>query len=270
MSYEDILRTELISGKHASFEEKRKKRIQEALDWPSGTRENPRKHIVTDSSNETEIFFLKPGKDVFREKNPILYDMTPFVGGSEKRPNFAEMWTELSRISFVDFNIFKAVLTLIYRNTYMIDHVELKEGQIRYRPNDKIMTCIKDIDKEIGDVLHQDLFNMLYFFDLLGWNEDVKYHTESGIPCFKGKYKFNTGRVNTLLTCIGVSYQGALFAEHICKKSKNKLEIDFMLLYKIPQQFAQTRGTCVPTQKDLLEWLSPYIIENNEKTKKLF
>jgi hypothetical protein len=270
MSYEHVLRTELISGKPKSFEEKRKKRIQEALHWPSGTQEKPRKHIVSNESDEVETFFLKPGKEVFREKNPNPYDMTPFVGGSEKRLNFADLWTELSRISLVDFDIFKAVLTLIYRNAYMIDHVETESGQIRYLPNNEVLTCIKKMDKDIGNVLSEGLFNMLYFLDVLGWNEDVKYHTEKSLPCFGGRFEFNTGRVNTLLTCIRVPYQGALFVSHIIDKYKDKDEIDFMLLYSIMQQFAKSRGTCVPTHQNLLEWLSPYIVDNKEKSKKLF
>lgn len=264
MSYEDILRTELISGKPKSFEEKRKKRIQEALDWESGTRDKPTKHVVTNLSDGIEAFFLKPGKEVFREKNPNPYDMTPFVGDSEKRLNFAEVWTELSKISIVNFDIFKAVLTLVYRNAYLIDHVELNDGEIRYRPNDKIRDCIKKMNKDIGNVLSQNLFDMLHFLDVLGWNEDVKYHTKNGIPSFEGKPDFNVGRVNTLLTCIRVPYQGSLFIIHVIEKSKNKNDIDFMLLYIIMQQFAKSRGTCVPTKQNLIDWLQPYIVENKK------
>jgi hypothetical protein len=45
--------------------------------------------------------------------------------------------------------------------------------------------------KEIG------LLEYLYFIDLIGWNEDVKYHIVGGKPDFKKRDK-KAGRVNTI------------------------------------------------------------------------
>ena len=146
MSYEEVLKTELFRGKPQTFVEKRRKRIQEAISWESGTRDTPLKHLVTRLDNDIEVFFLKPGKEVFNEKRPNPYDMTPFVGSSDERFRFDEIWTYLSKISILDFDIFKAVLTLIYRDGYLIDHIEVSDGKIRYLPNSEISRYVTDMD----------------------------------------------------------------------------------------------------------------------------
>jgi hypothetical protein len=98
-----------------------------------------------------------------------------------------------------------------------------------------------------------------HFLDILGWNEDVKYHIENDRPTFTGKYPYKVGRINTLLTCIRVPYQGSVFVRHCLEKFDSKRDIDFSLLYTIMQQFAKSRETCTPTQQQLIKWLSPYI-----------
>jgi hypothetical protein len=171
----------------------------------------------------------------------------------------------LSKISIVDFDRFKAVLTLVYRIAYFMDHVEAVDGIIRYKPNREVMRLIDTIDSEARASFPLRLIGLLHFLDLLGWNEDMKYHVEQGAPTFSGNYAINVGRINTLLTCIRVPYQASLFVAHCISKANDRNNIDFSSLFTIMQQFAKSRGTCTPTQQQLKEWLSPYIVADNNQ-----
>lgn len=264
MTFQEVLKTKLQgAGSRKICELKRKKRILEAMAWEGGTLDNPIKHLVTMLPNNIEVYFLKPGKEVANVKRPNPYDMTPVVGNPEYRLKFEEIWSYLSKISVINFDSFKAVLTLIYRNAYLLDHVEKKGGIIRYEPGEDILRCINSINDEIGSLGPFGLLGLLHFLDILGWNEDMKYHIEHNKPTFRGKYSYKTGRINTLLTCIRVPYQASVFVIHCLEKANSKQDIDFSLLYTIMQQFAKSRGTCTPTQQQLLEWLSPYITKDN-------
>lgn len=269
MSYEQILRTHLVRRKPQSFVDMRRKRIEEALNWRGGTRDAPIKHLVTILPDGTEVFFLKPGKEVFNIKRPKPYDMTPCIGNTDRRLKFDEVWTFISRISVIDFDLFKAVLTLIYRNAFLIDHQETKPGIIRYQPSEEVIQAIREIEETIGDSMPSGLYGLLHFLDVLGWNEDVKYHTDKGSPTFKGNYGFNVGRINTLLTCIRVPYQASSFVRHVEEGIRERRSVDFMLLYTIMQQFAKSRGTCTPTNQNLLDWLAPYIIDEPPANRRL-
>jgi hypothetical protein len=263
MTFENILKTKLQGSKtRTSWEYKRTKRIQEALSWERGTEERPKKYLVAVLSNDLEVFFLKPGKEVKRVR-PNPHDMLPVVGTPDLRLKFDDVWSYLSMISVADFESFKIVLTLIYRNAYFVDHVEKQDGKIRYEPREEITNCIEQIDKEIGIVSPVGLIGLLNFLDILGWNEDMKYHVENNRPTFSGKYDLKVGRINTLLTCIRVPYQAALFVAHCIDRANDKKSIDFSLLYTIMQQFAKSRGTCTPTKRQLAEWLSPYVDEKS-------
>lgn len=261
-----VLKTELQgSTTRRAWEEKRTKRIREALTWESGTEENPIKHLVTQLPNGLEVYFLKPGKEVFNQKRPNLHDMFPVVSNTEIKLKFDDIWTFLSKISIMNFKSFKIVLTLIYRNAYFIDHVERHKGIIRYEPNQEILETIHQIEKETGRVSPFGLLGLLNFLDILGWNEDMKYHVENNKPTFSGKYGLNVGRINTLLTCIRVPYQSSGFVAHCIDNSTGKQNIDFSRLYAIMQQFAKSRGTCTPTQQQLKEWLSPYVVADDRQ-----
>ena len=258
MAYQDILRIKLQGPRTKTMlENKRRKRIKEAMSWESGTENSPLQHLITTLPSGIKVYFLKPGKEVFSKKRPNPYDMLPVVGTPDVKLNFEDVWSNISKVSVVNFDSFKAVLTLIYRNAFFIDHVE-KDGLVRYCPHEEIVKAISDIEKEVGDSSF-GLMNLLHFLDILGWNEDVKYHIENGKPTFSGKYDFNVGRINTLLTCIRVPYQASLFVKHVIDGIGEKKRINFRLLYTIMQQFAKSRGTCTPTQQQLVEWLSPYV-----------
>jgi hypothetical protein len=143
-----------------------------------------------------------------------------------------------------------------------MDHVERPKGKIRYEPSEEIIERIQRINNEVDNVSPVGLMGLLNFLDILGWNEDMKYHVENNNPTFSGNYDLKVGRINTLLTCIRVPYQASLFVAHCLNNADNKKNIDFSLLYTIMQQFAKSRGTCTPTKLQLLEWLSPYLSQS--------
>ena len=261
MIQQDALRTKIqSSGTRQLWEIKRKKRISEALGWSSGTQNKPNKHVITTLPNGVEVYFLKPGKEVFNMKRPNPHDMLPVVGDFSIRLKFDDIWSCLSRISVFNFENFKMVLTLIYRNAYFLDHVEKKPSIVRYEPSEQILNLIERINSEVDGTYPLELLPLLHFLDILGWNEDMKYHVELDRPTFLGHYNYNVGRINTLLTCIRVPYQASLFVKHCLEKADDKENIDFSQLFTIMQQFAKSRGTCTPTQQQLITWLSPYII----------
>jgi hypothetical protein len=265
---ESILLTKLQGARSRQiWEEKRQKRIKEALTWQSGTESEPLKHSIKILPSGSEVYFLKPGKEVFNAKRPNPNDMFPVVRSPEIRLKFDDIWTQLSKISVMNFDYFKAVLTLIYRNAYFIDHIEISQGIIRYEPQQKVLTLIETIQLENERRSSYGLLEILYFLDLLGWNEDMKYHVENKIPTFTGQFNYNVGRINTLLTCIRVPYQAAMFVTHCLNQVNDKKAIDFATLFTIMQQFAKSRGTCTPTQQQLLEWLSPYLYSTDAPTQ---
>jgi hypothetical protein len=248
------------AGSRKLVEIKRLKMIQEALKWSKGTFEKPDKHVISKLPNCLEVYFLKPGKETNNVTRPNPHDMMPVVGNPLHKLRFDEVWSFLSKISLVDFESFKAVLTLVYRNAFLLDHVESQTGVLRYQPSPKIIDFVSEVDKKAAGVSPFGLMGLLHFLDILGWNEDVKYHVENNIPTFSGRYDFKVGRINTLLTCIRVPYQASSFVKSCIDTSKVSKEIDFMNLYTIMQQFAKSRGTCTPTQEQLRNWLSPFII----------
>ncbi|MBL7075037.1 hypothetical protein ISS37_07355 [candidate division KSB1 bacterium] len=267
-NYPDFLRTELQKGKPKEVENKRIKRISEALSWEAGpSLDSPKKHAIITLPNGVEVYFLKPGKEVFKSRNPNPNDMIPCVGHADEPYGFDTVWKQLSKISVYDFEIFRAVLTLIYRNAYLLDHVEDKKGIIRYKPSQKIADSIQELEKSISDLMEYGLLGFLHFMDILGWNEDVKYNVKDGRPTFRKDWK--TGRLNTLLTCITIPYKTYQVVKNIQKHSSKLQEIDWSLVYDIMQRLLRTRGICPPQQSELLEWLSPYIIKDVSQQKLL-
>ena len=259
------LKTELQKGKPKEVENKRIKRISEALNWEAGSKDSPLKHVVTELPNGMEVYFLKPGKEAF-EKEPNPNDMTPCVGPAGEPYGFDTVWKQLSKVSVHNFEVFKAVLILIYRNAYLLDHVEEKKGIIRYKPCKKIADCIKELERTIGALMDYGLLGFLHFMDILGWNEDVKYHIENGEPTFMGNRGWMVGRVNTLLSCIKIPYKTYKVVEDIREHSLKPQEIDWSLVYET-MQILSRQGVCPARQYELLEWFYPYIVKNSSQQK---
>jgi len=240
----------------------RLERIAEAISWkPGPSIDEQRKYVVNNLSNGIEVVLLKPGWETISKKRPNLHDMTPRVGDVYKDATFMDLWAHLSKMSIIDFDAFRRVLVLIYRNAFLLDHRKTGDS-IRYSPREDVASVIDALDGRLKPILPAGgLWGFLNFLDILGWNEDVKYHTENNKPTFDGRYEVKVGRPNTLLTCIRVPFQMHRFIKDIVNKTKEPGTIDFQLGYKMMQDFLKTRGTCVPTNINLVDWLAPYIHE---------
>lgn len=263
MIYKDILKTS-IQSKNESIKKKREKMIMEALSWKGGTQKERLKYTLATLPNGMDVYFLKPGKEALSDSSTNPNDMRPQVGSSGVLLKFDDIWNYLSKVSIIDYDIFIAILVLIYRNAFLIDHIEI-DGNIRYSPNDTVLQCIDDMDRKIGTLPPYGLLGLLHFLNLLGWNEDVKYHVIDGKPSFSKSY--DTGRINTLLSCIRVSYQTSYFVKHVIENYSKPQNIDFKLALNQMQQFALSRGVCKPTQEQLSEWLYPYLVKDTKQIK---
>ncbi len=233
--------------------------ILEALSWASGTSGTPVRHVVASLPGGLDVYFLKPGKEAFERRTPNPHDMTPVVGDVQYRPAFNDVWTALSSVSLLDFEAFRQILVLIYRSAYLLDH-EPEGESYRYRPKRAVLACVEELQSRTGRLLPFGLLGFLHYLDVIGWNEDVKYHVEGGKPTFTGARGFPTGRINTLLTCVRVTYQVSDFARRLVAGKGPWTTVDFRPVYGAMQAFSNGRGTCRPTHEQLLEWLGPYVV----------
>ena len=102
------------------------------------------------------------------------------------------------------------------------------------------------------------LWEYLHFIDILGWNEDVKYHIVDGRADFLIREK-NVGRVNTILSVVCAPIMISNFIEDIIRRTNDKGIIDVKLITTTIQKFSKTRGMCVLPNKELLKELKPYL-----------
>lgn len=255
----EALKTPLQKGRLEGVKSRRDLLIREAIGW-GGTTDEPQTHVVDVLPNGLKACFDKPGKEVERTSRANPHDMTPYVGSSDVPLTFDQIWLSLSRVGLESgFDDLKSVLVLVYRNAYLLDHAEI-DGHLRYRPVRSVEDCIEHLETRVGRALKPlGLRGMLHFLNLLGWNEDVKYHTVDSNPVFDRTHKFKTGRVNTLLTCVRVPFQVSSLVKHILEKRDSPNEIDLSKVYGAMQSFSNMRGVCVPTNKQLLEWFPEYI-----------
>ena len=272
MTEPEIINTKIFKS-NKDFILTRAKRIEEAIAFEGGTIEKQKKHLISSLPDGKESYFFKPGKETLR-KVPNVYDMAPNVGakGISETENwtFEKVWEYLIKISIINQITFKKVLVLLYRNCFLLDHQEIKKGKFRYLPSTEISEYIDKIEfglkdgfmdkfrtKEIG------LLEYLHFIDLLGWNEDVKYHIVKGKPDFI-KYDKKVGRVNTILSVISAPLMISNFILDIIHKTEQKGIIDVKLITTTIQMFAKSRGICVLANKELLKHLTPYLKNGDE------
>ena len=268
MTEHDIIITKIFRS-NKNFIHQRSVRIAEAIAFESGTIAEPTKTLISTLPNQKESYFLKPGKETQRA-TPNIHDMFPNVGSNNESETdgftFEVIWEYLIKISIISKSTFKKVLVLLYRNCFLLDHKEIEEGKLRYLPSKDLSDYINNIEefvlkdgfmdkfktKEIG------LLEYLHFIDLLGWNEDVKYHIVNGEPDFK-KYGKKVGRVNTILSVISAPLLISNFILDIIHKTVRKGMIDVKLITSIIQMFVKSKGICVLSHIALQEYLNPYL-----------
>lgn len=253
--YDKDLKRELIK--------KRESRIDEAVGWEKGELSNPIKHPVDEAPGETDVYFLKPGKEAY-EDDPNPNDMIPKVGNSYKDYSFEDSWSDIGNLSVIDYEHFELLLVVIYRNGYLLDHeyVDDEEKKLRYRPDEDVSRCIDAIDETFKDQFPESgLWGFLHFLDILGWNEDVKYHSEESQKGPRDynmrRGDFNNGRINNFSSTIKVPYLLASFVNTVLEHSDEPHEIEFSEGLETAQQLTVGRGVCTATQTELEEWFSP-------------
>jgi hypothetical protein len=140
-------------------------------------------------------------------------------------------------------------------------------GKFRYSPSSEILQEINNIQKFVLNAGFQekfktkeiDLLDYMYFVDLLGWNEDVKYNAPKGEPYFKNFTESKIGRTNTILSIISAPILISKFIQDIIYKTSTNGIIDVKLITSTIQTFTKTRGLCVLSNKELLGYLEPYL-----------
>jgi len=270
MTAHDIIAETKIFKSNKNFICQRSLRIAEAIAFKSGTIDNPKKTVISVLPNGKESYFLKPGKETLRAK-PNIHDMFPNVGSNNRSETdgytFEIMWEYLIKISIINQITFKKILVLLYRLCFLLDHEEIKRGKLRYSPSKDLSDYIDKIDFSLRDGFKDKfkteeigLWEYLHFIDLIGWNEDVKYHIKNSTPNFETVNK-KTGRVNTILSIICAPLMISNFIQDIIQKTKDCGIINVKLITSTIQKFTKSRGICVLSNKDLLEYLRPYLAE---------
>ncbi|MBI3600894.1 MAG: hypothetical protein HY097_09695 [Nitrospinae bacterium] len=264
MSEHEIIKTKIFRSSE-KFILQRAQRIAEAIAFEGGTIENPKRHLISTLPNGKESYFLKPGKETQRAI-PNIHDMFPNVGISNKSETegytFEIIWEYLIKISIINQRIFKKVLVLLYRLCFLIDHKEIEEGKIRYSPSEKMLDYIGKIDFAIKegfkDKFKKDgigLLEFLHFIDILGWNEDVKYHIKNSKPDFEDKSKRKIGRVNTILSVISVPI---MISKFILKLHIHTMNVKLILSTYLKSN--RPKNTWEITDRELIKDLSPHLI----------
>ena len=251
--------TKVIKGCPKDIIEKRKARIQEALNIQFISPEQPTKYIVDKLPDGTEVFFYKPGKEYFR-KNSNLNDMSPNVGELFSKFSFADIWQLLCKLrNTISFDSYKKLSVILYRVAYLLDFNYI-DGKVRFCPSEEIIKEIDSIQKEVNEKnLNINILAFIHFMDILGWNDEMKTHaTNDGLNYVNSKPKM--GRINTILSCLSIPILFQDFVEEVLKNKDNKSNIDFSILINVAQTFSRTRGIHPLSNKKLIELLTPYLI----------
>ena len=251
--------TKVVRGCEKEVVKKREDRIQEALSIKFLNPNEPIKFVVDNIQNGIEVYFLKPGKEYFRPKKKRLNDMSPNVGELFTNFSFADIWQLLCKLrNTISLDNYKKLSAILYRVAYLIDFTN-NNGKVRFSPSTELLNEIQEIQTEVDDKnLEVNILAFIHFLDVLGWNEDVKYHTEEYAGEIKS-YNFGRGRINTILSCISIPLILQKFVEEVLKGKKNTANIDFSIVIDTMQEFSRTRGVLPISNTKLIEFLSPYL-----------
>lgn len=266
MHEDDIIHTPIFRS-NPGFINWRAQRIREALAFHGGTAERPKKHVIA-SLRIGEAYFNKPGKEAARQ-NPNIHDMAIHIDNAGvSHYTFEDIWEHLVKIAIINQILFKKVLVLLYRLCFFVDHRQSDNGEIRYLPSKALSDYSEKIDFAIAEGFRDKfktesigLSEYLHFIDMLGWNEDVKYHVRDGEPDFGDSDKRNVGRPNTIISAISVPLMINDFLSNIIENVNYVEKINVRLILSTMQQLSKSRGVCVLSHTKLREYLSPYLTE---------
>jgi len=266
MTEDDIIKTKIFRSNN-NFIYQRSVRIAEAIAFESGTIVEPTKTLISTLPNQKESYFFKPGKETQRAI-PNIHDMFPNVGSKNISETdgftFEVIWEYLIKISIINQLTFKKVLVLLYRLCFLLDHNEIEKDKIRYSPSPEVLDYISKMDFALKDGFKDKfkkneigLLEFLHFVDLLGWNEDVKYHIQNGKPYFEDRK--NSGRTNTIISIISVPLMINEFLANIIENVNYVEKIDVRLILSTMQKLSKSRGICVLSHIALQKYLNPYL-----------
>jgi len=277
MDYREVLKTPLQQGRSKAAKERRQglirirsTLIEEAIHWQNGT------IVLKQLGNGSKVCFVKPGNKL--EEKLGEFDMRPFVGEDKAPPAFNDLWVELAKIPlYIGHEDFKKILVLVYRNAYFLDHHPDEIGRLRYNPQNGVDRCIRELEDKLRDetmgaeiVPIYGLRGFLHFLDLLGWNEDVKYHhSKEGSAVFKEdnrekgrEFAYEAGRFNTLLSCIKAPYLGYEVVNNVSQNATTPRAIDMKGVFDVMQSLVISNGVCPASRPELLKWFEGYIVES--------
>lgn len=249
-----MFKTKVVKGMPEEVKEKRRLRIKEAINFPTGTKEKPT-HNVIDTINGTEVYMDKPGKEYFRENSRNINDMAPGVGNYYERYSFSDVWRDLLNISIqLSEESYKKLYVIIYRLAYMLD-CKIEDNKVRFKPDLEITNEIEKIQLEIDSKkLDFKLLEFLNFLDVVGWNEDVKYQSEMTFIQPKN------GRINNILSMISIPLFFKKFVDNVMANKDDLKKVDYSELINMAQDFSRTRGILPISNVKLVEHLTPYLI----------
>ena len=253
--------TNIVIGCPETIIEKRKARITEALSINFTDPQKPVKYIIDLLPDGTEVYFMKPGKEYFRE-TPNLNDMLPCVGDLFTRFSFADIWELLCKLrNTIEFENYKKLSTILYRVAYLLDF-DYIDGKVRFNPSQELLDEINMIQKDVDSKgITLNILAFIHFMDILGWNDEMKTHANNdGLNYIKRKPRM--GRINTILSCISIPLIFQEFVEEVIKNKDDKSKIDFTVIINVAQTFARSRGVCPLSNKELIKLLSPYLISD--------
>lgn len=244
---------------------KRKLRLEEATNFPLGSFEEQSFNVV-DRIGNLYAYFLKQGKEYNRKEGKRnIYDMTPCIGENRGHNiyegyQFKDIWSDLLKLSFGLSEVrYKELFVLIYRLAYMMD-CKIINGVVRFAPDKQVQEIMYNIQNEAdSSLLKCNIMHLLVFLDLLAWNEDVKYQIAK--PKDGEKPARNNGRINNLLSMISIPLLLRDMVNNVIENKEHLERIDFTQIIDIAQQFSRTRGVAPISNKQLVEKLSPYLVE---------
>lgn len=179
--------------------EKRMKRISEALNWKSGTFEDK---IYTSFWEEgsLKIALGKPGKESQDSYSGDInqHDMRPDIFDNginrKKAATFGDVVYELEKVSEKNNYCVELLGALMFRSAFLLDHVEIKEGVVRYMPSEEV---IKYINERVPTIYGISPLGFLHYIDAIALNEDVKYYCKG-----RNLEKESVGAKNNYLTYV--------------------------------------------------------------------
>ena len=199
--------------------------ISDATTWHGGTQAN-RLYVQTFSEGNFTIALGKPGKEAdISFRRPNFNDMAPTVFyNSEKldfRPTFEDIWQDFENLG-TDYrddghpSTLEIIGALLFRAAFMLDHVHKSvitqsdssanlSSWVWLPPKDtmNILTARhthigKPISTADGGEVLIPVEVYLQLVDAIAYNEDVKYQAKN----VTNAAITNTGRINTLGTCV--------------------------------------------------------------------